>query len=275
MGARGGAPGRGAPPVVLFDAAGTLFASHPPFPELIAERAGYGPAGLAAVRGAVEHVGSTVGWPDDQPDRAARLRAWADFVAAILERAAVGGAGAARGGLAESVAWTVLEPRSYRPFPEVTGVLARLAGAGTRVGIVSNFDDLLFDILRHTGLAAAFPVVVTSYRTGVCKPDPRIFHAALRATGAVAADTWYVGDSPYSDMGGARAAGLRGVLVDRDGVHRDYAGTRIASLTGLVPLLGLGGDASAPAAPGSAAPATPATPGSATPAKPGSTTPGP
>ena len=51
------------------------------------------------------------------------------------------------------------------------------------------------------------------------------------------ARTYYVGDSLYSDMEGARAAGLRGVLIDRTDTHPEYAGTRISSLLELQALV--------------------------------------
>ncbi|KAA6223789.1 HAD family hydrolase [Streptomyces albofaciens JCM 4342] len=231
--------GRRGPSAVLFDAAGTLFAVHPPFCELIvahAVRSG-APCTLGAVERAVAHVGGTAGWPDDQPDPASRRAAWAEFVTSILAEAGIGREEAGRRRTGRSVAEVIVEPRNYRVFPDVPEVLAGLAASGTAVGIVSNFDDLLFDILRCTRLDAAFPVVVTSYRSGVSKPDPRIFHQALSAMKADPGSACYVGDSVYSDMGGARAAGLRGILIDRDGTHHDYTGTRITSLLGLPALL--------------------------------------
>lgn len=141
--------------------------------------------------------------------------------------------------MVERATAVVLDPSRYRPFPEVAAVLAELRAARVPVGIVSNFDDFLFEILRETGLDAQFPVVVTSYREGVCKPDPTIFQPALDALGSDRAVSYFVGDSVHSDMGGAKRAGLHGVLVDREGVHEGYRGTRIGSLLELTALLGL------------------------------------
>ena len=61
--------------------------------------------------------------------------------------------------------------------------------------------------------------------SGVSKPDPRIFAIALQRLGVPAASTWYVGDSPHHDLGGASAAGLAQiVLVDPLGLHQPRVG---------------------------------------------------
>jgi FMN phosphatase YigB (HAD superfamily) len=66
---------------------------------------------------------------------------------------------------------------------------------------------------------------VDSHVVGVSKPDPRIFAIALDRLGVPATSTWYVGDSPHHDLGGASAAGLgRVYLVDPLGLHQPRAG---------------------------------------------------
>jgi HAD superfamily hydrolase (TIGR01458 family) len=54
----------------------------------------------------------------------------------------------------------------------------------------------------------------------VGKPTRAYFDAALAALGAEAADAWMVGDDVEADVGGAKAAGLKGVLV-RTGKFRE------------------------------------------------------
>jgi FMN phosphatase YigB (HAD superfamily) len=49
-----------------------------------------------------------------------------------------------------------------------------------------------------------------------------------------------VGDSPGDDIAGARALGMRAVLVDRDGVYPEER-DRIDTLLALPALLGLAG----------------------------------
>ncbi|MFI2190298.1 HAD family hydrolase [Streptomyces sioyaensis] len=231
----------GRPSGVLFDAAETLFTLTPPLSEIIAElisRHG-GPPARARIEHAIEHIGGTVGWPDDQPTHAARVEAWAAFLDSAIRSSGIEGIDRCRAEIAEKAAVAVTETHRYSLFSDVSATLSRMAAAGVPVGVVSNFDDLLFDILRATGLDRAFPIVITSYRTGVSKPDPLIFQEAIAAARVHPTHTYYVGDSVYSDMEGARRSGLRGALIDRNEAHPDYSGVRIKSLLELCPLLGV------------------------------------
>ena len=56
---------------------------------------------------------------------------------------------------------------------------------------------------------------------GRIKPHPSIFVAALRALGVTAEETAMVGDSYEDDIEGARALGMRAILLDRDGLRPD------------------------------------------------------
>ena len=59
--------------------------------------------------------------------------------------------------------------------------------------------------------------MVSSAAVGAAKPDPAIFTAALERAGARPEDAVHVGDSLEKDVAGARAAGIRPVLLCRDG----------------------------------------------------------
>jgi FMN phosphatase YigB (HAD superfamily) len=58
-----------------------------------------------------------------------------------------------------------------------------------------------------------------SDEVGVPKPHPRMFLAALEATGAEAAEAVHIGDLRRTDVAGARAAGMAAVRFA--GVHDD------------------------------------------------------
>lgn len=60
-----------------------------------------------------------------------------------------------------------------------------------------------------------FDFVVISESVGVWKPDPRIFEIGLEKIGMSADDVIYVGDNPVADIGGAQAAGIRGIWMNR------------------------------------------------------------
>ena len=67
------------------------------------------------------------------------------------------------------------------------------------------------------GWAPLVDAVVSSATAGAVKPDPRLFDAALEAAGCGPEEALHVGDSPEHDLAGARAAGVRAVLIDRAG----------------------------------------------------------
>jgi HAD superfamily hydrolase (TIGR01509 family) len=223
---------------VLFDAAGTLFGLDPSLAEFVADELSRGGFHVrsAEIAGAIALVGSTTGWPDDQDTADARIEAWRAFLDEIVR--AAGLPTRARTHL-RRLARQILAPGRYRVFPDVLPSLGHLADKGHRVGIVSNFDDLLFDILRETDLARHFEMVVTSHRVGTYKPDPAIFRHALERIGSEPGRTAYVGDSIYSDIRGSAAAGLRGILLDRENRHADFVGERIPSLDDLALTLGI------------------------------------
>jgi putative hydrolase of the HAD superfamily len=81
---------------------------------------------------------------------------------------------------------------------------------------VSNWDCSLPDWLAGAGLLELLDGVVSSGAAGAAKPDPAIFARALDQAGARPEHTLHVGDSLDKDVGGARAAGLRALLVCRD-----------------------------------------------------------
>jgi putative hydrolase of the HAD superfamily len=70
------------------------------------------------------------------------------------------------------------------------------------------------------------------------KPHRSIFEAALAALDADPADAAMVGDSYADDIAGARALGMRAILLDRDGLHGDEP-DRIDTLLALPAALGL------------------------------------
>ncbi len=102
-------------------------------------------------------------------------------------------------------------------YDDVVPTLETLRDGGVGMGVVSNWDTRLPEVLERLDLARFFETVTVSGVEGVEKPDPLIFRRALTHLGAEAEDTVHVGDLPEIDLAGAEAAGIRGVLVDRRG----------------------------------------------------------
>jgi putative hydrolase of the HAD superfamily len=105
----------------------------------------------------------------------------------------------------------------FRAFPDAAPALAELRGMGQRLVCVSNWDISLPEVLDRCGLGGDLDGVVTSAAVGARKPDPRIFEAALELAGCAAEEALHVGDTPEEDLDGARAAGVRALMIDRDG----------------------------------------------------------
>ena len=105
----------------------------------------------------------------------------------------------------------------FAPYPEVPAVLAALRAAGWALVVVSNWDVSLDEVLVETGLRERVDGVVTSVAVGAPKPAEAAFARGLALAGVRAASAWHVGDDLEADVAGAQAAGVRPVLVDRDG----------------------------------------------------------
>jgi putative hydrolase of the HAD superfamily len=102
-----------------------------------------------------------------------------------------------------------------QPIDGVADAIARLEGEGVRMAVVSNSDGTVRASLGRAGLLELFEFVIDSHEVGVSKPDPGIFMAALDRMGLSPTEAWYVGDSVFHDVRGARAAGLaEAILVD-------------------------------------------------------------
>jgi REG-2-like HAD superfamily hydrolase len=92
--------------------------------------------------------------------------------------------------------------------------LEELRRRGYRLGVISNADGRAEQALDAAGLGLHFELVIDSGLVGVDKPDPRIFHLALDRLGVDPHDAVYVGDIYEIDVQGARAAGMRAILID-------------------------------------------------------------
>ena len=103
--------------------------------------------------------------------------------------------------------WTVVEP-------EAEAALALARRAGLLAAVISNSNGTIAAILAAFGLGRHLDFVVDSSEVGVEKPDPRIFGIALARAGVDPEEAAYVGDLYSIDVVGARAAGLRAVLMD-------------------------------------------------------------
>jgi putative hydrolase of the HAD superfamily len=150
----------------------------------------------------------------------------------------VGAPAEAHGPLGERLFARHAEVGLWRGVRERTAdTLDALRGDGYRLGVVSNADGRVEGLLDSLGLLSRFEVVVDSGMVGVEKPDPRIFRLALDRMGVAPENALYVGDIYEIDVVGARAAGMRAVLVDPLDRWADLECERIRDLHELPALL--------------------------------------
>ena len=128
-------------------------------------------------------------------------------------------------------------------YDDALPTLEVLRDHGLRIGLVSNGQRDLDEFARHHGLDV--DACVGSLAHGRVKPHRSIFEAALVALEAEPAEAAMVGDSPADDIDGARALGMRAILVDRDGLHVGEP-DRIDTLLALPAALGLADGAQSP-----------------------------
>ncbi|MCX5788965.1 MAG: HAD family hydrolase [Elusimicrobia bacterium] len=107
-----------------------------------------------------------------------------------------------------------------------------------RLAVVSNFYGNMPDVLKGEGFGDLFDAVADSGAVGVVKPDPLLFHHALKALGVTAAEALMVGDSLPRDIRGAEALGIRHAWLDlSDAPACCPKGARLRSLLELEGLL--------------------------------------
>jgi putative hydrolase of the HAD superfamily len=100
-------------------------------------------------------------------------------------------------------------------YDDVTPVLQELAARGIKVGLISNSHRCLASFQQHFELHGLIAGALSSSEHGYLKPHPSIFTAALKLMDVSAGESVMVGDSLAHDIEGARAVGMRGILVQR------------------------------------------------------------
>jgi HAD superfamily hydrolase (TIGR01662 family) len=219
---------------VLFDVDFTLFRPGPELgPEgyvragerhgLALDAARYEGARLAALEGLQRH-------PELEHDE----EVWVAFTEDIVR--VMGGDGAGSRACAVDIVREWERHENFFLYDDVPGTIAFLRGHGLRVGLISNGQRDLEEFTEHHGLDV--DVAVGSRRHGYVKPHRSIFDTALAALDVGPRETVMVGDSLEDDIEGARALGMRAILLDREGVHPEQP-DRIRALDELPAALGL------------------------------------
>jgi HAD superfamily hydrolase (TIGR01509 family) len=151
----------------------------------------------------------------------------------VLQHAEIPRSSATDAALIELKAWHD-QHNLWGSVPDGVGeALGAFKSAGLRLAVVSNANGTVRSLLDRLAFLEFFEMVVDSAEEGVEKPDPRIFQIALQRMGALPGDALHVGDLYQVDVVGARAAGIRAVLLDEASLYPEADCPRVRSLVEL------------------------------------------
>jgi putative hydrolase of the HAD superfamily len=157
---------------------------------------------------------------------------WVLFTQRIIE--GMGGDGDTYGAAVEMEgAWA--HAHHFELYDDALVVLEALRERGLKIGLLSNSARDLDEFVAHHGLAV--DAVLTSRAHGKTKPHETIFRRMLELLQVAPSEAVMVGDTIEDDIDGARAVGMKAVLVDREGRFPDR--DRLDDLRGLPAALGL------------------------------------
>jgi len=96
------------------------------------------------------------------------------------------------------------------PFSGMHEMLKSLSSMSLAMGLISNgATRSQRPKIEALGIADYFGVVLISEEQGVRKPDPDIYHRAMRKLGSNPENTVFIGDHPEADIEGAAKLGLK------------------------------------------------------------------
>lgn len=190
---------------VLFDLDDTLCEYERPGSELLT--AAYDRVGVEPVFTVEEYYARYEEYADDTDGiRELRANCFADLAAEYGHDPSLG----------RAVARAYADERDHRNvrFREGAREGFEAVAERYRVGMVTNGAPEMQRLkLAGIGLDDAFESVVYAGYDAPAKPAPDPFHRALSEMGVDPARAVHVGNSPSSDVDGAKAAGLRAVLL--------------------------------------------------------------
>ena len=163
-----------------------------------------------------------------------RKEFWTNYNTSILEKLDVKENTAFLAAQIDELWW---ECSHIHLYPDVEPTLSGLRAKGLKLGLVSNgFKQDLEYVLGKLDIKRWFDVIVCIDSCNCAKPDKEIFLYALNKLEIEPCDALFVGDSVIHDYEGALGAGIKPVLIDREGKLPSVY-DKIASLTDLLTLV--------------------------------------
>lgn len=108
------------------------------------------------------------------------------------------------------------------------------------IALVSNTECFGWrEVKEKHRLHKPFNQITLSFETSLLKPHPKIFNLTLKKLGVKPKETVMVGNSIKLDVEGAKRAGIKSILIDRENKHGKFnkADAKIHSLEELTDLI--------------------------------------
>lgn len=137
---------------------------------------------------------------------------WSVFMATLLQGAGLHDPSLRR----ETVEWLWQQQPSQnlwrKPIEGMIELVRDLRREGVPVGVLSNSEGKLAELITELGWSHEFVTVADSGRLGVEKPDRAIFAWTAEKLGVPMSQVVHIGDAWAADFEGALAAGMHAVL---------------------------------------------------------------
>ncbi|MEO6458270.1 MAG: HAD-IA family hydrolase [Chloroflexia bacterium] len=111
-------------------------------------------------------------------------------------------------------------PGAWTLYPDVLPTLRQLHEQEYIIGVISDWSSSLpAGILLPLGVGPYISFMVVSTVQREAKPGSGLYREALSRAGVQPEEAIHIGDNYINDILGARVAGIRGVLLDRERQH--------------------------------------------------------
>ena len=109
--------------------------------------------------------------------------------------------------------FATIEP--WKIFSDTIACLEHWRDRGVELGVISNFDTRLIEVLDILNLSEFFTSITISSVAGAAKPEKNIFQIALNKHQIIAQQAWHIGDSVVADYHGAKNVGINSFWLNR------------------------------------------------------------
>jgi putative hydrolase of the HAD superfamily len=106
--------------------------------------------------------------------------------------------------------------KPWEVYIDTVNTLEKWQQNKVELGIVSNFDTRIYQVLELLKIKSYFTSITISSEVGSAKPNPIIFKTALAKHNCSPEQAWHIGDSLSEDYQGAKSVGIKAFLLERD-----------------------------------------------------------